>query len=63
MDKLNLFLKDTIDEVRYRVTWPTFAELQKSSAMVLVGSIVFALVVGVMDYLFDTSLTFFYGQF
>ena len=63
MAQFNQFMKETVDEVRYRVTWPTFTELQKSSAMVLVGSLVFAVVVGVIDYVFDTGLTYFYSQF
>ncbi len=63
MDQLSLFFKETLDEVRYRVTWPTFSELQKSSAMVLIGSVVFAIVVGILDYVFDFGLTAFYAQF
>ena len=31
--------------------------------MVLVGSVIFAIVVGVMDYVFDFGLTAFYAQF
>jgi preprotein translocase subunit SecE len=63
MEQLSLFFKETFDEVRYRVTWPTFSELQKSSAMVLAGSIIFAIVVGLMDYAFDFGLTKFYASF
>ena len=63
MEKLNLFLKETFDEVRYRVTWPSFTELQKSSALVLLGSLIFAVVVGLMDYVFDGTLEYFYRQF
>ena len=63
MEQLSLFFKETFDEVRYRVTWPTFSELQKSSAMVLIGSVIFAIVVGLMDTAFDFSLEQFYKQF
>ena len=63
MEQLSLFFKETLDEVRYRVTWPTFSELQKSSAMVLIGSVIFAIVVGLMDTAFDFSLEQFYKQF
>jgi preprotein translocase subunit SecE len=31
--------------------------------LVLVGSIVFALAVGAMDFVYDKSLTWFYSQF
>jgi preprotein translocase subunit SecE len=63
MDKVKGYFNETMEELRYRVTWPTFTSLQKSSAMVLIGSLIFALVVGVIDFSFDKSLTFFYDSF
>lgn len=63
MEQFNQFVRETVDEVRYRVTWPTFTELQKQTALVLVGSLAFAGVVGLMDFLFEGALTAFYNQF
>ena len=63
MSKVTAYINDTIEEMRYKVSWPTYSELQKSSVLVLVGSIVFAVVVGAMDFVFDKSLTWFYSQF
>jgi preprotein translocase subunit SecE len=63
MDKVKTYLNETIDELRYKVTWPEFTQLQKSSGYVLIGSLVFALLVGAMDFVFDKSLTFFYNSF
>jgi preprotein translocase subunit SecE len=63
MDKVKNYIDDTIEEMRFKVSWPTFTELQKSSVLVLVGSVVFALVVGAMDFVYDTTLTWFYNQF
>ena len=63
MSKVTAYINDTIEEMRYKVSWPTYTELQKSSVLVLVGSVIFALVVGAMDFVYDKSLTWFYSQF
>ena len=63
MDKLTNYFRATVEEMRYSVTWPTATELQKSAGLVLLGSLVFAAVVGVMDVAFSKSLTAFYQSF
>ncbi|MDQ3289958.1 MAG: preprotein translocase subunit SecE [Bacteroidota bacterium] len=49
--------------MRHRVSWPKYSELQNSSVLVLIGSVVFAIVVGLMDFLYDSTLSWFYNQF
>ena len=63
MSKVTTYINETVEEMRDKVSWPTYAELQRSSVLVLIGSLVFALVVGAMDFVFDTGLTWFYNQF
>ena len=63
MAKLNNYFRDTIEEMRYNVTWPSTTELQKSAGLVLIGSLVFAAVVGLMDVSFNTALNAFYQSF
>ncbi|AYA38427.1 preprotein translocase subunit SecE [Hymenobacter oligotrophus] len=63
MDKLSKYFRDTVEEMRYKVTWPSFDELQKSAGLVLIGSIVFAIVVGLMDVTFESLLKAFYNSF
>lgn len=63
MAKLNNYFRDTIEEMRYNVTWPSTTELQKSAGLVLLGSLVFAAVVGVMDVSFNSILQAFYNSF
>jgi preprotein translocase subunit SecE len=63
MDKLSKYFRDTVEEMRYKVTWPSFEELQKSAGLVLIGSLVFAIVVGVMDVTFESLLKAFYNSF
>ena len=50
-------------EVTENVTWPKFADLQASSSLVLVASLIFALLVGVIDFVFKTGLDLFYKSF
>ncbi|PIQ21135.1 MAG: preprotein translocase subunit SecE [Cytophagales bacterium CG18_big_fil_WC_8_21_14_2_50_42_9] len=63
MDKVRRYISDTIEEMKHKVSWPKYAELQKSSVLVLIGSIVFAIVVGAMDFVYDSTLSWFYSQF
>jgi preprotein translocase subunit SecE len=63
MDKLSNYFRATIEEMRYNVTWPSTTELQKSAGLVLVGSLVFAVVVGIMDVSFESVLKAFYNSF
>jgi preprotein translocase subunit SecE len=63
MDKLQKFLKDSWVEVTENVTWPKLSELQASSTLVLVASLIFALVVGLIDFLFKSGLELFYQSF
>ncbi|NDK56134.1 preprotein translocase subunit SecE [Pontibacter fetidus] len=63
MSNVKDYINGTVEEMRDKVSWPTFKELQNSSVLVLIGSLVFALVVGAMDFVFDSSLTWFYNQF
>ncbi|MBD2714411.1 preprotein translocase subunit SecE [Microvirga sp. STR05] len=63
MDKKPNYFRDTVEEMRYKVTWPSLEELQKSAGLVLIGSLVFAAVVGLMDVVFKTGLEAFYNSF
>ena len=63
MAKLNTYFRDIVEEMRYNVTWPSTTELQKSAGLVLIGSLVFAAVVGIMDVSFNSALNAFYQSF
>ncbi|MBC7921834.1 MAG: preprotein translocase subunit SecE [Ferruginibacter sp.] len=63
MNKVITFLKDSVEEIRTKVTWPKYNELQKSSTLVLVASFIFAIVVGLVDFVFQNGMTWFYGSF
>lgn len=63
MSKLTTFVKESYEEMMTKVSWPKYADLQNSSILVLVASLIFALFIGVIDYGFDNLLNWFYKEF
>lgn len=52
MEKIRLYFIEAYDELMHKVTWPTWAELQESSVIVLVTSLIISLIVVLMDVVF-----------
>ncbi len=48
--------KESYKELVEKVSWPTFAQLQSSTIVVMVASLIFALVVLVMDISFENLM-------
>jgi preprotein translocase subunit SecE len=61
MNRLRNIFRGSVEEVRDHVTWPAYADLQNSTVLVLVASLIFALVIGVMDFGFKTLMETLYG--
>ncbi|HAA13594.1 MAG TPA: preprotein translocase subunit SecE [Cytophagales bacterium] len=61
MNKFIAFVRESIDEMRTKVTWPKYRDLQQSSILVLVASLIFALVIGLIDYGFQNLVDLYYG--
>lgn len=63
MKKIKQYILESYDELRYKVSWPKYNELQSSSILVLVASIIFAVVIGLIDMAFDNMLSWYYNAF
>ncbi|WP_224995901.1 preprotein translocase subunit SecE [Cesiribacter sp. SM1] len=63
MEKLKLFVAESYEEMKHKVTWPKYGELQRSSILVLVASLIFALTIGLIDLAFENALEWFYKAF
>jgi preprotein translocase subunit SecE len=63
MQKIGNYFAESWDEIRNKVSWSTYKELQSSAILVLVASTIFALVIGAMDWMFKTGLGWFYKEF
>ena len=56
-------LKESYNELVHKVNWPTRKELSKNAVLVLIASIILALIVWLMDFSFESIMTFVYGLF
>jgi preprotein translocase subunit SecE len=63
MSRIITFVKDSVEEVRTKVSWPKYSELQGSATLVLVASLIFALLVGLVDFGFENAMKLFYQSF
>lgn len=57
MGKVIQFVKDSIDELKFKVSWPKYSELQSHTVMVLIGTALFALLVFVIDFIFENGMS------
>lgn len=55
MSKLRTYIEEAVHELLHKVSWPTWPELQESSVIVGVASVMIALVIWAMDTLFGIS--------
>jgi preprotein translocase subunit SecE len=63
MNKLQAYIRDSYTEMTEKVTWPTWAQLQQSTMIVLVATLVITALVWVMDLASSTVLKFIYSLF
>lgn len=63
MSKLTEYFKTSYDELVNKVTWPTWSELQESTIIVMIASIIIALIIYVVDIAGSGALGFFYQLF
>ncbi len=54
------YCKACYDELAHKTTWPTRKELTHSAAVVLTASLVIAVVVWIMDFVFRSLMGFVY---
>jgi preprotein translocase subunit SecE len=55
------YFQETYTELVHKVTWPTWSELQNSAVLVMVASLMFALIVSGMDFVFGKAMEFIYS--
>jgi len=63
MENIKLYIKESYNELLNKVTWPTWANLQSSTVLVLVSSLILSLIIllmdvvsnGVMDFIYDLN--------
>jgi preprotein translocase subunit SecE len=57
------YIKESFKELNSEVTWITLTEAQKSTILVAVFTIIFALAIFLTDKVFQTALDWFFEMF
>jgi preprotein translocase subunit SecE len=63
MNKLQTYFRDSYQELVEKVTWPTWAQLQQSTMIVIVATLLITALVWVMDLASSNFLKFVYSLF
>ena len=63
MSKIVAYVKDSYRELLEKVTWPTWQQLQQSTMIVLVATLIITAVVWLMDLGIASLLDLFYSIF
>ena len=63
MAKKESYIKSSYDELVNKVSWPSWSELQSSTIVVAIASIIIALIIYIMDSIFSNVLNVFYSFF
>jgi preprotein translocase subunit SecE len=62
MKRIVRYFKDSYNELVHKVSWPTSKELSSSAVVVLFASIIIALVVFAVDFVFEHAMRFVYNN-
>ncbi len=54
------YIKNSIAELKNKVTWPSWSNLQSSAILVMIASAIFALLILAMDLSFETIMSAIY---
>jgi len=63
MNKISAYFRDSYRELVEKVTWPNWQQLQQSTMIVLVATLVITALVWVMDLASNSVLKFIYSLF
>lgn len=63
MNKVSNYIKESYHELMDKVTWPSATQLQQSTAIVLVATVVIMLMVSLMDFASSEVLKLIYSLF
>ena len=62
MNKITTYFKESYKELAEKVTWPTWTQLQQSTMIVLVATLVITALVSLMDFAAGGALKFIYEE-
>jgi preprotein translocase subunit SecE len=62
MKKLVAYIKESYNELVYKVSWPTRVELSNSAVVVMFASLIIAAMIFVVDQVFENIIRFVYER-
>jgi preprotein translocase subunit SecE len=63
MNKISTFVRESYKELLEKVTWPSWSELQQSTVIVLVATLLTTVIVWIMDLISSSVLHLIYSFF
>jgi preprotein translocase subunit SecE len=63
MNKITTYFKESYRELLEKVTWPTWIQLQQSTVIVLVATVIITALVWIMDFSSNQLLKLIYSLF
>lgn len=63
MNKVTTYFRESYKELLEKVSWPTWTQLQQSTVIVLVATVLITALVWVMDIIAQSGLKFIYSLF
>jgi preprotein translocase subunit SecE len=63
MNKISTYFRESYTELTEKVTWPSWMQLQQSTVIVLVATIIITALVWVMDFASQSLLKAIYSLF
>jgi preprotein translocase subunit SecE len=63
MNKITIYFRESYRELLEKVTWPTWSQLQSSTVIVLIATMLITLLVWIMDLASSSILHFVYSLF
>jgi preprotein translocase subunit SecE len=63
MNKIALYFKESYHELAEKVTWPSWEQLQQSTVIVLVATVIITAMVWIMDFSSNQLLKLIYSLF
>ncbi len=61
MDKIRSYVNESLEELRTKITWPTWLNLQQTTGIVLFACALLALIIFSMDLISNQALKLIYG--
>ena len=61
MDKIKSYVNESLEELRSKITWPTWINLQQTTGIVLFACALLALIIFSMDLISNQALKLIYG--